>query len=143
MAILKNYLTVVIYPQKEWSISLVYKNISSFIRNVVMAVCIEENFTMWRLTYLVMLLALMESRFLARTPPSPLRADVSTCWLLSERLFFWGRKSSALHIFWTPTHYSFSLSSRDSFPLSLVDLKTQVQHPVYEIHNIRMSKVNM
>ena len=39
--------------------------------------------------------------------------------------------------------FFFSLNSRDSFPLSFVYPKTQVQYPVWEIHNNRWSKVNM
>ena len=35
----------VLYPQKEETISLVYKNLNSFIRNVVVVVCMGERET--------------------------------------------------------------------------------------------------
>ena len=54
----------------------------------------------------------------------------------------WGGKFSSLHIFLTPTYFTFDAIHR-AFLLSLVYLKTTAAHPVYEIHINRLSKLNI
>ena len=122
--------------------TLVYKNINSFIRNVVMVLYMRERggTAMIDITLLYIYPcffdgSLIHSRFSARGTWSPPRAGVSTRWLLSEWLtaILSRVEKLPLYIYFLDAHtFSFSFNSRDSFPQSLVYPKTQLWHPVYE-----------
>ena len=62
---------------------------------------------------------------------------------LTGCLTFWTRKTSTLYIFWAPTHFFISLSSHNSFSLSFVYPKKQVQYPVLKTTTNTKSKVNV
>ena len=69
---------------------------------------------------------LIQRSFSTRGPPGSVRVEVSNRCLLSEWLtaYLSGVEKFLHHIFFT--HFPLSLKSRDSFPLSIVYLKTQL-----------------
>ena len=123
----------VVYPNEERrTISFVYKNIYSFIRNIVMVVCMVERQriammdTTWKQIYLeAYFFLLLWREFLYGASPllgdhlASLQDDLSNRWLLDWPPDFQGSKNLCIIYFLDANSFSFPLNSRDSFPLSL------------------------